>query len=105
MKLKIKQLKSMIFIVCALSTQLSADFLGAEAGYALWKPKLTGTIQIKSIDNIDFEKDLGYGDSATNSFFWVYIDHPLPLLPNLKIIKTNYEFQKGANKLLEIKVN
>jgi outer membrane protein len=69
---------------------VNADFLGAEAGYALWSPSLTGTIN-KSGANIDFEEDLGFGSKQNNSFMWAYLDHPIPLLPNIKIQQTNYE--------------
>jgi outer membrane protein len=72
-----------------LATVSSADMLGFEAGYAAWAPSLTGDIK-NGGNKVDFEKDLGYGDSEANSFFWAYFDHPIPLLPNIKIQQTNY---------------
>ena len=72
-----------------LASSLNADFIGAEAGYAIWNSSLSGDIK-KGSGSLDFENDLGYGSSQTNSFMWAYIDHPLPLLPNFKIQKTNY---------------
>jgi len=83
-----KLLLSAISVVL-LNTASTADILGAEVGYASWNPSLTGTIQ-KDADIIDFEDDLGFGSNQANSFLWVYIDHPVPILPNLKIQKTNY---------------
>lgn len=76
-------------VALALATSANADFIGAEVGYAAWNSSLTGDIR-KGNDTIDFEKDLGYGSSEQNGFMWAYIDHPLPLLPNLKIQKTNF---------------
>ncbi len=66
-----------------------ADTLGAEVGYAKWSPSLSGTIQ-DGTDSLDFEDDLGYGSSESNSFLWLYVDHPIPLFPNVKLQKTNY---------------
>ena len=70
-------------------TNSNADFIGAEAGYALWAPSLSGYIQ-KDGDNVNLENDLGFGSTKANSFFWAYLDHPIPLLPNIKIQQTNY---------------
>jgi outer membrane protein len=83
--------KIILSTVCAslLTITANADFLGAEAGYALWTPALTGTIQ-NGTDSVDMEKDLGFGDKENNSFVWAYLDHPLPLIPNVKIQQTNY---------------
>ena len=82
--------KIILSTVCAslLTITANADFLGAEAGYALWTPALTGTIKNGS-DLVDMEKDLGFGDKENNSFVWAYLDHPLPLIPNVKIQQTN----------------
>jgi outer membrane protein len=76
-------------LALTLTTSLSADVLGGEVGYAAWGTKLTGNVT-KGVGTLDFEKDLGYGNNETNGFMWAYIDHPLPILPNLKIQKTNF---------------
>jgi len=83
--------KIILGAVCAslLTVNANADFLGAEAGYALWIPAITGSVQNGS-DSVDMEKDLGFGENENNSFMWVYLDHPLPLIPNIKIQQTNY---------------
>jgi outer membrane protein len=85
-------MKKFYKIIVALSMLVNisyADTIGGEIGYASWGTKLSGTIK-KNGDTIDLEKDLGYGHSTTNYFIWGYIDHPLPLLPNLKIQKTSW---------------
>jgi outer membrane protein len=83
--------KIILSTVCVslLTITANADFLGAEAGYASWTPAVTGTIQ-NGTDSVDMEKDLGFGDKENNSFVWAYLDHPLPLIPNIKIQQTNY---------------
>jgi len=76
-------------VAFTLVTSVNADFIGAEIGYAAWGSSLTGDIR-SGIGSLDFEKDLGYGSTEVNSFMWAYVDHPLPLIPNLKIQKTNF---------------
>jgi len=75
--------------ILSLSTTIHADTIGAEVGYAAWNAELSGNLQ-KGLGNLDFKQDLGYGDKTTNSSIWAYIDHPLPIIPNFKIQKTNY---------------
>ena len=83
-------------IALSLVTTASADFIGAEVGYAAWNSSLTGDIRNGGA-SLDFEQDLGYGSSETNGFMWAYIDHPLPLLPNIKIQKTNFSDTATGN--------
>ena len=56
-------------VALMIATSLNADFLGAEIGTALWNTKVDGNIK-KGGDNIDLQKDLGYGNSQTNNFFY-----------------------------------
>jgi outer membrane protein len=85
-----------------LATSLNADTLGAEIGFATWNPELTGSIKGNNVldSDIDVEKDLGFGSKETNSFFWVYFDHPVPFLPNIKLQKTSYS--DSASKINSI---
>jgi outer membrane protein len=71
----------------ALSSSLYGDFIGFEAGGAMWYPKTTGTFQNGST-TIDLEKDLNYGDTIDANYIWAWIDHPLPLIPNAKVTHT-----------------
>ena len=79
-------------VAASLATVVNADFLGAEAGYAVWSPSLSGTIKGSGTGDIDIDlqRDLGYGDKEVNSFFWASFDHPIPLIPNIKVQQTNY---------------
>ncbi|MCK5295106.1 MAG: TIGR04219 family outer membrane beta-barrel protein [Arcobacteraceae bacterium] len=94
-----KKLLLSTMMASTLMSSANADFLGAEVGYATWGTKLTGDIR-KGSDTVDFEKDLGYGSSATNGFIWAYVDHPVPLFPNLKIQQTNFSDTSTSNGTL-----
>ncbi len=76
-------------VTLMLTTSLNADFLGAEVGIASWNTKIDGNIK-KNGDSIDFQKDLGYGNDQMNNFFYASFDHPIPLIPNLKVQQTNF---------------
>ncbi len=80
-------------------TSANADFIGAEAGYAAWSSNLSGSIKGGDAGdaNIGLQDDLGFGSNESNSFFWAYIDHPLPLIPNLKIQKTTFSDTSSKN--------
>ena len=97
-----KKIALSLIATVAIATSVNADFLGAEVGYAAWSPSLTGDIR-KGTGTLDFEKDLGYGSSEANSFMWAYIDHPLPLIPNLKVQKTSYS--DNATGVIQTSVN
>jgi outer membrane protein len=85
--------KIVTLTILLLGTTLSADTAGAEIGYSLWSSKLTGNIQGGGAtdDNINLDSDLGHGDTETNGFYWLVVEHPVPLLPNLKLQKTTFE--------------
>lgn len=75
--------------VFALSA--SADTFGFEMGAAAWAAKTSGNIEYKSAGNdIGLSKDLGYDDLNTN-FIWASFEHPIPLIPNIKIQHTKIE--------------
>jgi len=78
-------------LAATLTTQLSADFLGAEVGYAGWYPSVSGTVQDQGRgSSINFEDDLGFDGGEFNGFAWAYFDHFIPLIPNVKVQQTNY---------------
>lgn len=79
--------------IFALSS--SADTIGFEAGAAYWGAKISGNVQYRG-SSIDLEKDLGYGDLNTN-FLWASFEHPVPLIPNLKIQHTTIDEASSKN--------
>lgn len=80
--------------IFALSS--NADTIGFEAGAAYWGAKTSGNVEYKG-SSIDLEKDLGYGDLNTN-FLWASFEHPVPLIPNLKIQHTTID-EDSSNTL------
>ena len=82
--------------LCAtFALSASADTVGFEVGAAYWGAKTSGDFSYKG-DTIDLEKDLGYGDKNTN-FIWASFEHPVPIIPNLKIQHTSFDESQTTN--------
>lgn len=75
--------------ILATSSIASADVIGVYAGAQKWNYDIDGYVSTGS-ENIDFNDDLGYDDSDDNSYF-VALEHPIPVLPNIKIQQNNIE--------------
>lgn len=77
--------------LCAtFALSANADTLGFEVGAAYWGAKASGDFSYKG-DSIDLEKDLGYGDKKSTNFVWATFEHPVPIIPNIKIQHTTLD--------------
>jgi len=77
-----KILPALVF-AAAFPLPASADFLGFNVGIDLWAHQPSGTISYVGTDN-DLKDDLGLG-SSTEAGVWASFEHPIPVLPNIKI--------------------
>ncbi len=71
----------------------SADMLGIWVGANAWNYDISGSTRFQStsaIDDIDVKQDLGYSDDTLGSFYAIF-EHPLPLIPNVKVSLTNID--------------
>lgn len=80
----------------AASPLASADIIGAGASVSYWNAALNGTAA-QGRDQIDIENQLDLGRSG-NLQFSASLEHPLPLLPNIRIGFTRLE-QDGSSQL------
>lgn len=80
-----KSLVAGLVVVAAasFSTSAHADFLGVYAGAAAWQTSFSGDAQ-DGDTLIDVENDLG-SDDDTSSFYYVAFEHPVPVLPNVRL--------------------
>lgn len=78
-------------LLLALPAWASADVIGFEIGGGVWNHDPSGTIQYSdggvTGDELDVADDLGMSDD-TEGFFWAALEHPIPILPNLRIQAT-----------------
>ncbi|MGD8576711.1 MAG: TIGR04219 family outer membrane beta-barrel protein [Thiohalophilus sp.] len=77
-----------ITLAClALSSTAVADTAGVWIGGGSWDHSPSGNIRWIDTTNVDLESDMGLQDDKENYLF-VQIEHPIPLLPNVRVQKT-----------------
>lgn len=87
--------KILVTPLCALLLMLGqtshADVLGVWAGAGMWDWDVSGNFRYQgtSADNIDVGS-LGWKDDDSGTAFAI-IEHPIPVLPNVKVFTTNIE--------------
>lgn len=80
--------------ICSLAPFASADtLLGIYAGAGQWQSDYSGDIG-EGGDSVALE-ELGFSDSD-NNFFYVALEHPVPLLPNARIQYMDLSSQQSA---------
>lgn len=82
-----------------LSTFLYADNIGGEASIGLYHHTLEGSSSYgASLEPVNLSDTLGFS-STQDIFFNLYIEHPFPLFPNVKLSYNN--LSHDANKLVK----
>ena len=74
----------------------NADILGVGANVSYWDSDFSGEVVNKG-SAVDIEKDLNM-DSDSNANFTAYFEHPVPLLPNVRVNYTSIS-QNGSGKI------
>jgi outer membrane protein len=87
-----KKLALAVTLASLLSTNVQADAIGIYLGGQIWDNKASGTFGDGS-SLVDFN----LADEKQNSFF-IAFEHPLPLIPNIRIASTSLE-TKGQTTL------
>jgi len=73
---------------CILSTAHADTVFGIYAGAYNWKADYSGDINDTDAgQKIDLEDDLGFSDES-NTVYYIAIEHPIPVLPNVRIQHT-----------------
>ena len=97
---------SLLALCCC---QANADTLGFHFGYGNWNQDVGGVVQLDgaannptNIDRIDPTQDLGH-DSSDGMMIWAALEHPIPVLPNIRVGRT--EAKSTANKDLTVGIN
>ena len=80
--------------VCAPVAADDTLLFNATAG--TWMQDIDGHVS-SDADRVDLQDDLGYSD-RTDSYFHIAIEHPLPLLPNLRLQKADID-QSASGRL------
>ncbi|MGK0399755.1 MAG: outer membrane protein, partial [Gammaproteobacteria bacterium] len=83
-----KKLLAIAIVAAAAPMMAQADLLfTVKAGGSSWNADATGNVD----EDVDVGKDGLNLDSENNNVLFVAFEHPLPLLPNIKIMKTDLD--------------
>ena len=89
-----KRLIALAILAASASISSQADVVGVTAGAYMWKQNWEGDVKAGS-DSIDMNDDLGYDDETGKSFY-VALEHPVPVLPNIRLQSTDLDItEKG----------
>lgn len=82
-----KFLPSILVLLAGLVTQIAqADTLGFRAGTGVWQPESSGTFRHGGGD-INLKDDL-YLKDEDQQYTYMFLEHPIPLIPNIRISQT-----------------
>lgn len=81
-------MKKILTLLLLLTTLSMADFIGGEVNVGYYSHSPSGTSTYDG-DTIEIEKDLKLKDEA-DLFLKAYIEHPLPIIPNIKVAYTSF---------------
>ena len=91
-----KELALVVAAVLPLGVQADTIF-GVYAGAGMWSQAYSGGVEYANQGSIDMEQDLGF-DEENASYLYVALEHPLPLVPNIKLQRS--EMSTDANSIL-----
>lgn len=83
-------------LALCLSPVAHADFVGVKLGASVWNQDYDGTVQSGS-ESLDIQRTLGL-DNETNNVFYLSFEHPVPLIPNIAIGRTELS-TNGTNTI------
>ena len=87
--MKLTQLACLIGLAASFSA--NADFLSITVGGGVWNEAPSGDFQKTSdTSKVDVEKDLLW-DSESQGYFYASLEHPVPIIPNVKIMSTKID--------------
>ncbi|MDH5516491.1 MAG: TIGR04219 family outer membrane beta-barrel protein [Gammaproteobacteria bacterium] len=95
-----KQLLSMSLLVSLAAASFSANaamILGIDAGYYVWQPTISGSVDNGATD----VAAAGYTD-GTNGVAYLAFEHPVPFVPNVKLQMTEMAADGSAGNAIDL---
>ena len=83
LRIKMKKLLTTVAIATLLATSASADFIRVEGAVGAWQTSPTGDVSFAN-NSFDIVDNAGLTDT-TNMYAWVYLKHPIPVIPNVRL--------------------
>lgn len=85
-----KKILTKIALVSALISSAQAGaVLDLEVGGGMWATSApTGALELSPLGDMNFATDASLSSTSDNTYMWAVIDHPIPIVPNLRIEQT-----------------
>ena len=81
-------MKKTLILLSAITSLSMADMIGGELNIGFYNHTPSGSAQYQG-DVVDLEKDLKW-ENEGDIFVKAYLEHPLPIIPNIKVGYTNF---------------
>ncbi len=95
-----KHILSTAAITALLATAAQADLTRVEAGLGSWSVTPSGDLTYNTgatNEKIDVKDDLGL-DSQSMSYAWIYLKHPVPVVPNVRLEYSNIDVDGSSTQ-------
>ena len=98
------RLLSGFLLVGLLSLSAQADLLRVEMGGGIWQNEMKGTITSTDTTGLitaTFDTELLGYEKEDKGYLWMFIKHPIPILPNLRLEYAAVNYSGTSNQSFE----
>ena len=95
------KLLSIAAISALLATAANADLMRIEGAVGVWQSDPAGTIQYGNFPEFDLVDAAAFSET-TNTYAWVYIKHPIPVIPNLRLEYADPNFSGTTTESIQV---
>ena len=94
------KLLSIAAMSALLTTAASADLMRIEGGVGVWQTDPSGNIAYTGTppSSFDLANEAGFSEES-NSYVWVYLKHPIPIIPNVRLEYADTSFSGNISSL------
>lgn len=91
----------LVLFLSMLSSVASADALGLYVGGGTWKHDPSGSFSSNDpgSTSIDMKNNMGFNEES-DSYLWLAFDHPIPVLPNIRLERTALSHEGTASGVI-----
>ena len=79
-----KKLLSLAALTALMTTTANADLMRIEGAVGAWQTSPSGTITYDRNPSFDIVDNANF-DDTTNMYAWIYLKHPIPIIPNIRL--------------------
>jgi len=97
--MKMKKILSIAAMTALMTTAAHADLMRIEGAVGVWETAPSGNVKYGNYPAFDVNDVAGF-DTTTNMYAWVYLKHPVPIIPNVRLEYVDPKFDAKTEKVL-----